>query len=74
MKRIKEKTQKHLDYYARDGLRTLCIAKKVGGHLPNTVYSFTLHMSIDLLEKCNGYKSFCFREQARYSLSSCPSI
>lgn len=32
MKRIKEKTQKHLDCYARDGLRTLCIAKKVGGH------------------------------------------
>uniref|UniRef100_A0A803XY09 Phospholipid-transporting ATPase n=1 Tax=Meleagris gallopavo TaxID=9103 RepID=A0A803XY09_MELGA len=30
MKRIKDKTQKHLDYYARDGLRTLCIAKKVG--------------------------------------------
>ncbi|XP_064528363.1 phospholipid-transporting ATPase VB isoform X1 [Pseudopipra pipra] len=29
MKRIKEKTQKHLDLYARDGLRTLCIAKKV---------------------------------------------
>ncbi|XP_064017828.1 phospholipid-transporting ATPase VB isoform X2 [Pogoniulus pusillus] len=29
IKRIKEKTQKHLDYYARDGLRTLCIAKKV---------------------------------------------
>ncbi|KFR01831.1 putative phospholipid-transporting ATPase VB [Nipponia nippon] len=29
VKRIKEKTQKHLDYYARDGLRTLCIAKKV---------------------------------------------
>uniref|UniRef100_A0A8C3LAJ9 Phospholipid-transporting ATPase n=1 Tax=Chrysolophus pictus TaxID=9089 RepID=A0A8C3LAJ9_CHRPC len=29
MKRIKDKTQKHLDYYARDGLRTLCIAKKV---------------------------------------------
>ncbi|PKU43951.1 hypothetical protein llap_5742 [Limosa lapponica baueri] len=29
MKRIKEKTQKHLDSYARDGLRTLCIAKKV---------------------------------------------
>ncbi|XP_040460796.1 phospholipid-transporting ATPase VB [Falco naumanni] len=29
MKRIKEKTQKHLDCYARDGLRTLCIAKKV---------------------------------------------
>ncbi|KAM9373311.1 phospholipid-transporting ATPase VB [Phaethornis superciliosus] len=29
MKRIKEKTQKHLDFYARDGLRTLCIAKKV---------------------------------------------
>ncbi|XP_027499240.1 probable phospholipid-transporting ATPase VB isoform X2 [Corapipo altera] len=29
IKRIKEKTQKHLDLYARDGLRTLCIAKKV---------------------------------------------
>uniref|UniRef100_A0A8C3BHM9 Phospholipid-transporting ATPase n=1 Tax=Cairina moschata TaxID=8855 RepID=A0A8C3BHM9_CAIMO len=28
-KRIKDRTQKHLDYYARDGLRTLCIAKKV---------------------------------------------
>ncbi|XP_039905065.1 probable phospholipid-transporting ATPase VD isoform X2 [Simochromis diagramma] len=26
---IKEKTQKHLDAYAREGLRTLCIAKKV---------------------------------------------
>ncbi|KGL81900.1 putative phospholipid-transporting ATPase VB, partial [Tinamus guttatus] len=29
MRRIRDKTQKHLDYYARDGLRTLCIAKKV---------------------------------------------
>ncbi|KFQ77639.1 putative phospholipid-transporting ATPase VD, partial [Phoenicopterus ruber ruber] len=28
-KKIKERTQKHLDYYARRGLRTLCIAKKV---------------------------------------------
>uniref|UniRef100_A0A1A8SL41 Phospholipid-transporting ATPase n=1 Tax=Nothobranchius rachovii TaxID=451742 RepID=A0A1A8SL41_9TELE len=27
--RIREQTQKHLDAYARDGLRTLCIAKKV---------------------------------------------
>ncbi|KAG7458983.1 hypothetical protein MATL_G00226380 [Megalops atlanticus] len=26
---IKEKTQRHLDEYAREGLRTLCIAKKV---------------------------------------------
>lgn len=26
---IKEQTQRHLDSYARDGLRTLCIAKKV---------------------------------------------
>ncbi|XP_076013152.1 phospholipid-transporting ATPase VD isoform X2 [Genypterus blacodes] len=26
---IREETQKHLDGYARDGLRTLCIAKKV---------------------------------------------
>uniref|UniRef100_A0A8C6P1A3 Phospholipid-transporting ATPase n=1 Tax=Nothobranchius furzeri TaxID=105023 RepID=A0A8C6P1A3_NOTFU len=26
---IREQTQKHLDAYARDGLRTLCIAKKV---------------------------------------------
>uniref|UniRef100_A0A8C9N9T3 Phospholipid-transporting ATPase n=1 Tax=Serinus canaria TaxID=9135 RepID=A0A8C9N9T3_SERCA len=29
LKRIKERTQKHLDYYAHDGLRTLCMAKKV---------------------------------------------
>ncbi|PKU38381.1 phospholipid-transporting atpase hypothetical protein [Limosa lapponica baueri] len=28
-KKIKERTQKHLDDYARRGLRTLCIAKKV---------------------------------------------
>lgn len=26
---IQEQTQRHLDSYARDGLRTLCIAKKV---------------------------------------------
>ncbi|XP_073339393.1 phospholipid-transporting ATPase VD [Pagrus major] len=26
---VREQTQKHLDSYARDGLRTLCIAKKV---------------------------------------------
>lgn len=26
---VHEQTQKHLDSYARDGLRTLCIAKKV---------------------------------------------
>ncbi|XP_071426676.1 phospholipid-transporting ATPase VB isoform X1 [Pithys albifrons albifrons] len=29
MKRVKARTQKHLEHYARDGLRTLCIAKKV---------------------------------------------
>lgn len=29
LKRIRARTQKHLDLYARDGLRTLCIAKKV---------------------------------------------
>ncbi|XP_052614420.1 phospholipid-transporting ATPase VB isoform X2 [Peromyscus californicus insignis] len=29
LKRIHARTQKHLDLYARDGLRTLCIAKKV---------------------------------------------
>ncbi|XP_019390431.1 PREDICTED: probable phospholipid-transporting ATPase VB [Crocodylus porosus] len=29
LRRIHAKTQKHLDHYARDGLRTLCIAKKV---------------------------------------------
>nr|XP_014349180.1 PREDICTED: probable phospholipid-transporting ATPase VD [Latimeria chalumnae] len=28
-KKIKEQTQKHLDDYAKEGLRTLCIAKKV---------------------------------------------
>lgn len=27
--KIKERTQQHLDDYARRGLRTLCIAKKV---------------------------------------------
>ena len=27
--KIREQTQKHLDGYARDGLRTLCIAKRV---------------------------------------------
>lgn len=50
LKRIKEKTQKHLDYYARDGLRTLCIAKKVGEQQ-------TLYMSIELLEITSGYNS-----------------
>ncbi|XP_047412585.1 phospholipid-transporting ATPase VB isoform X5 [Sciurus carolinensis] len=29
LKKIHARTQKHLDLYARDGLRTLCIAKKV---------------------------------------------
>uniref|UniRef100_F7GIK3 Phospholipid-transporting ATPase n=1 Tax=Monodelphis domestica TaxID=13616 RepID=F7GIK3_MONDO len=29
LRKIRAKTQKHLDWYARDGLRTLCIAKKV---------------------------------------------
>ncbi|XP_003473391.1 phospholipid-transporting ATPase VB isoform X1 [Cavia porcellus] len=29
MRKIQARTQKHLDLYARDGLRTLCIAKKV---------------------------------------------
>lgn len=29
LKKIHTRTQKHLDLYARDGLRTLCIAKKV---------------------------------------------
>ncbi|XP_078509544.1 phospholipid-transporting ATPase VB isoform X2 [Lissotriton helveticus] len=28
-KKMQSRTQKHLDWYARDGLRTLCIAKKV---------------------------------------------
>lgn len=47
-KRIKDRTQKHLDYYARDGLRTLCIAKKVGGHYPNVVYSFDIYIYINI--------------------------
>lgn len=50
MKRIKERTQKHLDCYAHDGLRTLCIAKKVGEHQDP-------YMSIELLEKYSGYNS-----------------
>uniref|UniRef100_A0A8C6X2B3 Phospholipid-transporting ATPase n=1 Tax=Naja naja TaxID=35670 RepID=A0A8C6X2B3_NAJNA len=29
IQRVKTQTQKHLDWYARDGLRTLCIAKKI---------------------------------------------
>ncbi|KAM4036634.1 phospholipid-transporting ATPase VB isoform 2-T5 [Anomaloglossus baeobatrachus] len=29
LRRIHSRTQRHLDWYARDGLRTLCIAKKV---------------------------------------------
>uniref|UniRef100_H3AEG9 Phospholipid-transporting ATPase n=1 Tax=Latimeria chalumnae TaxID=7897 RepID=H3AEG9_LATCH len=29
LQRMRERTQKHLDLYAREGLRTLCIAKKV---------------------------------------------
>ncbi|XP_077183332.1 phospholipid-transporting ATPase VB isoform X3 [Paroedura picta] len=29
IRKVKVQTQKHLDWYARDGLRTLCIAKKV---------------------------------------------
>ncbi|KAM9731066.1 phospholipid-transporting ATPase VB isoform 1-T3 [Dama dama] len=29
MRKIQARTQRHLDLYARDGLRTLCIAKKV---------------------------------------------
>ncbi|XP_036279516.1 phospholipid-transporting ATPase VB isoform X3 [Pipistrellus kuhlii] len=29
LRKIRARTQKHLDLYARDGLRTLCIAKKV---------------------------------------------
>ncbi|XP_069825818.1 phospholipid-transporting ATPase VB isoform X2 [Dendropsophus ebraccatus] len=29
LRKIQSRTQRHLDWYARDGLRTLCIAKKV---------------------------------------------
>uniref|UniRef100_A0A670YRL3 Phospholipid-transporting ATPase n=1 Tax=Pseudonaja textilis TaxID=8673 RepID=A0A670YRL3_PSETE len=29
IRRVRTQTQKHLDWYARDGLRTLCIAKKI---------------------------------------------
>lgn len=32
VRKIRARTQKHLDLYARDGLRTLCIAKKVRTH------------------------------------------
>lgn len=31
---VREQTQKHLDSYAREGLRTLCIAKKVKMFIP----------------------------------------
>ena len=36
MRKIQARTQRHLDLYARDGLRTLCIAKKVR---KNSVFS-----------------------------------
>ncbi|XP_027948343.1 probable phospholipid-transporting ATPase VD isoform X2 [Eumetopias jubatus] len=51
---IREKTQKHLDDYARRGLRTLCIAKKV---MSNTEYAewlrnhFLAETSIDHREE-----------------------
>ncbi|MBN3294085.1 AT10D ATPase, partial [Polypterus senegalus] len=53
-KRIKEQTQKHLDDYAKDGLRTLCIAKKT---LTNSEYEewlkdhFLAETSIDNREQ-----------------------
>uniref|UniRef100_A0A8C5PZ90 Phospholipid-transporting ATPase n=1 Tax=Leptobrachium leishanense TaxID=445787 RepID=A0A8C5PZ90_9ANUR len=31
LRKVQSRTQRHLDWYARDGLRTLCIAKKVLG-------------------------------------------
>ncbi|XP_067154192.1 phospholipid-transporting ATPase VD [Apteryx mantelli] len=40
-KKIKEKTQRHLDDYARRGLRTLCIAKKV---MSNAEYAEWLNL------------------------------
>lgn len=39
---IREQTQKHLDSYAREGLRTLCIAKKVT-LLKFICYTFPAH-------------------------------
>ncbi|XP_071412642.1 phospholipid-transporting ATPase VD isoform X1 [Pithys albifrons albifrons] len=53
-KKIKERTQQHLDDYARRGLRTLCIAKKV---MSDTEYAewlnyhFLAETSIDNREK-----------------------
>ncbi len=40
---IREQTQRHLDSYARDGLRTLCIAKKVTVLSKYTVLSHIIH-------------------------------
>lgn len=43
-KEVMERTQRHLDQYAREGLRTLCVAKKVclPFSLPFSIYMFHL--------------------------------
>jgi phospholipid-translocating ATPase len=44
---IREQTQKHLDNYAREGLRTLCIAKKVQRSTVVKLFSFDLKYHIN---------------------------
>uniref|UniRef100_A0A8C4RLT1 Phospholipid-transporting ATPase n=1 Tax=Erpetoichthys calabaricus TaxID=27687 RepID=A0A8C4RLT1_ERPCA len=50
-KRIKEQTQKHLNDYAKDGLRTLCIAKKVNSFFEWLKDHFLAETSIDNREQ-----------------------
>lgn len=46
---IREQTQKHVDNYAREGLRTLCIARKVFELLKSEL--FFSSMKIDYILK-----------------------
>ncbi len=50
---IMERTQRHLDQYAREGLRTLCVAKKVCLYLSlplfATFITFCLHTALKCL-------------------------
>ncbi len=50
---IMERTQRHLDQYAREGLRTLCVAKKVCLYLSLPLFAtfiiFCLHTALKCL-------------------------
>lgn len=53
---VREQTQKHLDSYARDGLRTLCIAKKVvlqGGETKCFCAVLSRHFLLSHISSCH---------------------